>query len=130
MNSDSELAQLKEEVATLRQQMRELRQLITVEYDDTPERNPACVNLRCGAILMCHPSAPSEYRGVICASEDGATLSLSSREGGGNILLTADTAEPCLQLFTQKTHEAIQLTVLPETGGSTTVTVNGSIAVK
>lgn len=115
MHPDPEIAQLKEEVATLRRQMRELRQLITVEYDETPERRPLFVNLRCGVIILCNPSAPDDIQGMLCASDEGASLSLRSGKDSGYLYLTAENGSPCVQLFANGNQEAIQLTVLEKT---------------
>ncbi len=115
MNPDPALAQLQQEVATLRQQLNELRQFLKIQHEDTPERKAVALRITCTTLELCHPTAPDDVQGTLCATGKGPFLNLWSRDSDASLLVTAQDT-PVIQLFSKDGEEAIQLAVDNETG--------------
>jgi hypothetical protein len=82
MTPETELAHLRQEVATLRKQMNDLLRFITIEHDDETEE-PRNMNLSCGAIMLREPWAPHRMQGFLgCSGERPCVTLYDSREKG------------------------------------------------
>jgi len=141
MNTETELTELKQEVARLRREMNELHQFIRYNppgEDDDGKPAAAYLTIRCAIFTLVHPSNPSWSQVNILGGPDGAFISLMGKDERTRILmqvekdvpelslfgkdnqykacLRLDQGEPSFELYGQEGKLGVQLKVLGEEG--------------
>jgi hypothetical protein len=141
MNTESELASLKQEVARLRREMDEYRQFIHYHppgKDDDDLDCPAYLTIRCSILSVVNPSPPSQSQINIIASRLGPYIALAGKDEKTRILfqlekdqpevslmgddhqykasLRLDQGEPAFELYAKEGKLAVQLKAVGEEG--------------
>lgn len=96
MNTETEIAALKQEVARLRQEMNELREFIRYQpagIGDDGRPESAYLDIRCTFLTLSHPAHPSRAGGRFYATRQGAFLALMDQEEKTWLLLNVEGAE-------------------------------------
>jgi hypothetical protein len=95
--NDSELTELKKEVAELKQEIYGLIEHFGVERFEGGKKN---VNLLCSAITLFNPGNPNQSQGVLCGGPEGPTLTLYGKDGQPRLAISVDPDDiPSIQLF-------------------------------
>jgi hypothetical protein len=95
--NNSELTELKKEVAELKREINDLLQHFGVERFEGGQKN---VNLLCSAITLFNPHDPNQIQGMLCGDADGPILSLWGKDGKPRVTIRVDKDSiPSIQLF-------------------------------
>ncbi len=108
MDPHPEIANLRQEVAKLRQQMDALLHFITIEMEGKT-RQPRSMLLRCSVITMEKAEAPHDAQMHISASENGPAIGLWDSRQKGRLILSVEKDEPRLTLHTAELKDAVLL---------------------
>jgi hypothetical protein len=98
ISPETELAHLRQELATLRKQMDGLLRFITIETDEET-KEPCGVNLRCGVVMFQSPHAPLTSQMFMDGSANGPFLSFCESTARGAILSMEEDV-PTVTLYT------------------------------
>lgn len=112
---EAELAHLRQEVAVLRKQMKDLLHFITIETDKGAEV-PRNMILRCGIAMFQNPHEPHQTQIYMGGSETGPFLSLCDSKQKGRVILSVEKDVPTVTLYTAEVKEAVRLEAGPEDG--------------
>jgi hypothetical protein len=115
MPPDAELAHLRQEVATLRQQMKDLFHFISIEKEKGAEV-PRNLILRCGIIMVQNPHEPHATQIYMGGSENGPFVSLWDSHQKGRVILSVEKDVPTVTLYTGELKEAVLLRADPIDG--------------
>ncbi len=115
MTPETELAHLRQEVATLRQQMKDLLHFISIEKEKGAEL-PSNLILRCGIIMVQNPHDPQTTQMLIGGGEKGPFLSLWDSHQKGRVILSVEKDEPRVTLYTGEVKPAVVLFANPDDG--------------
>ncbi|HEV7403483.1 MAG TPA: hypothetical protein VGO11_11170 [Chthoniobacteraceae bacterium] len=115
MTPETELAHLRQEVAALRKQMKDLLHFITIEREKGAEV-PSGMNLRCGVITFQNPHEPQKTQMLMGGSEKGPFVSLWDSKEKGRVILSVEKDEPRVTLYTGELKQAVLLLANPDDG--------------
>lgn len=102
MNTETEIAELKKEVACLRREMNELRQFIQYhppDQDDDGKPATAYLTIRCSIISVVNPSEPGETQIHLVGSRLGSFISVIGKDEKSRIVLQVEKGAPEVSLF-------------------------------
>jgi hypothetical protein len=105
METETEITQLKQQVATLRREMDELKQFIRYQPpgtgdDDKPEA--AYITIRCAIFQLVHPANPNHSLINMMGSRDnGAFISMLGADERARVLLQVEKDVPEVSLFAE-----------------------------
>lgn len=108
MDPSTELAALRQEVATLRREMNDLRRFIHVEVDKETKEPRNCI-ITCGIIHVENPHAPGTTQMFMGGGEDGPFISLWDAQRKGRLILQVDQTGPRLVLRTADHKDTVLL---------------------
>ncbi len=115
MTPESELAHLRQEVASLRKQMNALLRFITIERDEETQE-PFNMNLRCGVVVFQNPHEPRTSQMYMGGSAEGPCLSLYDSKEKVRVCLSVEKDVPAVTLYAAEMKPAVLLEVDPATG--------------
>ena len=102
MNTETEIATLKQEVARLRREMDEYRQFIRYQppgEGDDGKPEAAYITIRCAIFQLAHPGDPNRSQVNIMGGPEGAFVSLLGKDERPRLLLNMETGAPELCVF-------------------------------
>jgi hypothetical protein len=111
-NDPTELAQLRQELDTLRKEFQELRGFLRVS--PAGEEGPAHLDITCTSISLCDPKG--QPRGRLMAAEDAAFLALDGTDEKQRIFLGVENNEPVLEFQTAAHEPTLHLWAGAESG--------------
>lgn len=101
LNAAAEIAELKEQVAVLRQQMKELKQFIRYQppgEDDDGKPQAAYLDLQCTFFRLVHPSDQSYAPVRMMCHPDGSFISICAKNEKARIVMSMEKEVPELSL--------------------------------
>src|SRR3954471_20187329 len=99
MTPETELAHLRQEVATLRRQLTDLLRFITIERDEET-KEPFNMNLRCGVVMFQNPHEPQQSQMLMGGSAEGPFISLWDSKEKARVVLSVEKDVPTVTLYT------------------------------
>lgn len=110
MELSTEVAQLKAEVAALREAVDALKYFLHIEPVGTTSELGAGLHIRCTSLAVCHPDAPLDPKGMqalLCAGREGPTFSLNGGDMKPRLTLSATNEQARLELFGTEMRQAV-----------------------
>jgi hypothetical protein len=106
----SNSAELKKEVAELKEQLRELRGFFNIE---SVEGQPGLKTLKieCTGLLLKHPVNPNAAQGYLFASEGGPSLALWGKDNHARVMIKVEQDKGCLQMFGEGSKQIVDIGV-------------------
>jgi phage terminase large subunit-like protein len=108
MDTETEINQLKKEVATLKEQLRELRSFFTIETLDEPSQRKI-MHLRCWGVTLVNPTDPGQTQGMICGSEDGPFVTLSGADDRARVMIGVEKNQGHIRVYQDELKQIVDI---------------------
>jgi hypothetical protein len=108
MDTETEISQLKKEVATLKEQLRELRSFFTIETLDDPPHHKI-MHMRCWGVTIVNPTNPGQTQGMIYGSEDGPSISLSGLDERARVIMDVEKNQGHIRVYQDEMKQIVDI---------------------
>ncbi len=112
MEPTAEVAQLKAEVAALREAVNALKYFLHIEPVGTTERAGAGLHIRCTSVSLVHPDAPFDpqrLQALFSAGKEGPMLALNGQDASPRMVLSVAEGRARCDLLTKELRPAVRL---------------------
>jgi hypothetical protein len=116
METNDEIAQLKKDVARLKQQMADLMACMNVEVCDELPTKPKMLNLRCVTITVVNPDNPNQIQGQFVGNAEGPYLSLWGSDERARFILKVEADGAMCEMFGKGLLKAVEISADDQTG--------------
>ena len=105
----------RQQLSSLEQQLREVQHFLNVSRPRDPGEPPVLL-INCSGIYLRHPENPNQLQGFLSASAEGPCLSLFGADEKARLSMFVGKEGARLQFFSQRTAPAAEVWVEEETG--------------